>query len=147
MSIGWNFWVPCRSTTNLIVFAYRLKCSANAHISFFFWKVPSWIFFVKNEILILICKLFLFFRIIITVVKAWLLLCTAMTQVNRLDLGFELWHIIPCRYSIPRRDGMWNEGVLETVLWSLGPFELNRYFVRLPGSVSNDGPVLSCALC
>ena len=54
-------------------------------------------------------------------------LCTAMTQVNRLDLGFELWHmhIIPCRYSILLRDGMWNEGVLETVLRSLGPSKLN----------------------
>ena len=75
--------------------------------------------------LILICKLFLSFRIIITAVKAWLVVCTAMTQVNRLDLGFELWHIIPCRYSIPLRDGMWNEGVLETVLRSLGPSKLD----------------------
>ena len=30
-----------------------------------------------------------------------------------------------CRYSIPLRDGMWNEGVLETVLRSLGPSKLD----------------------
>ena len=53
-----------------------------------------------------------------------------MTQVNRLDLGFELWHIIPCRYSIPLRDGMWNEGVLETVLRSLGPSKLDTVPLR-----------------
>ena len=32
---------------------------------------------------------------------------------------------LPCRYSIPLRDGMWNEGVLETVLRSLGPSKLD----------------------
>ena len=56
-----------------------------------------------------------------------------MTQVNRLDLGFELWHIIPCRYSIPLRDGMWNEGVLETVLGSLGPSKLDTVSFALVG--------------
>ena len=32
LTIGWNFWVPCRPTTNLMICAYRLKCSLSAHI-------------------------------------------------------------------------------------------------------------------
>ena len=30
--LAWNFWISCRSNTNLMACGYRLKCSPIAHI-------------------------------------------------------------------------------------------------------------------